>query len=253
MYVKYFGGVYTVADVAYVALQEIIADIPTFDLLGVPYSEMYGYNVYWWHVRESRRNRRNFRRAVRGWYEENRDNLVRMESSLSVTGDTNFVPPPGGHYVVKRNDISDLLFSAIPVMSQVDYDFKAEQRESGERVRQVDSIRYGKATCEAVYPAFAVFKSHMSGRHALLEYCRQHNREIYSLIEPVDSSCELYQSDPDNRLVFDLCRGAVDETFDFECDQNVRCELLILTLYEGEKQETIRLITSMKREIGTNK
>lgn len=99
--VRYFGGVYTVADVAYIALQEIIAGIPTFELLGVPCSEEYGNYVYWWHVRASRRNRKNFQQAIGLWYEANKCDLVWEESNLSVTCDTNFTPV-GGRYELRN-------------------------------------------------------------------------------------------------------------------------------------------------------
>lgn len=82
VYVPNFGGEYTVADVAYQALQEIIKDIPTFDLLGVSFSEDCGYCSYWFHVRASKRNRKKFQHAVREWYEQNKNNLVWVESLI---------------------------------------------------------------------------------------------------------------------------------------------------------------------------
>ena len=39
VYVPNFGGLYTVADVAYYALEEIIHGIPTFKLLGVKFDQ----------------------------------------------------------------------------------------------------------------------------------------------------------------------------------------------------------------------
>jgi hypothetical protein len=101
VYVPFFGGEYTVADVAFVAIQEIIADIPTFELLGVPFNEECGYCSYWHYVRKSKKNRKNFQKAARKWYEENRDNMVWVESNNSVTGDC-FIVPVKGHYILQK-------------------------------------------------------------------------------------------------------------------------------------------------------
>jgi len=97
--VRFYSGKYTVADVAFVAIQEIIGDIPMFELLGVEFDKTCGYCSYWWHVRESKKNRKRFQQAVRKWYNENKDALVWVESSQSVTGDC--FRPGGGHYEVK--------------------------------------------------------------------------------------------------------------------------------------------------------
>jgi|GEM_PF-1981733 len=106
VYVRFFGGKYTVADIAYVAIQEIIADIPTFELLDVPFHEECGYCSYWYYVRESKKNRKKFQRAVRNWYEENKDYLIWWESSHSVTGDC-FIAPTKGHYIVRHKIFDD--------------------------------------------------------------------------------------------------------------------------------------------------
>ena len=106
LYVRFFGGEYTVADVAYVALCEIIADIPTFELLGVPFSEECGYCSYWYYVRENKCNRRNFLKVVREWYEENKNKLVWVESLHSLTGDC-FIVPSKGHYKVQHESNSE--------------------------------------------------------------------------------------------------------------------------------------------------
>ena len=106
VYVRFFGGKYTVADIAYVAIQEIIAGIPTFEHLGVPVHEECGYCSYWYYVRESKKNRKKFQKAVRNWYEENKDYLIWWESSHSVTGDC-FIAPTKGHYIVRHKIFDD--------------------------------------------------------------------------------------------------------------------------------------------------
>jgi hypothetical protein len=101
-YVPFFGGKYAVADVAYAAIQEIIGDIPTFELLGVEFSEVCGYCSYWYYVRESEKNRKKFQRAVREWYKKNKEALVWVGDSSAVTGDC--FRPDGGHYEVGKSD-----------------------------------------------------------------------------------------------------------------------------------------------------
>jgi len=102
-YVPNFGGKYTVADIAYQALEEIIGDIPTFELLGIEFDKSgCGYCTFWWHVRESKKNRKLFLQAVRKWYNDNKDALVWVESSHTVTGDC--FRPGGGHYEVNKHN-----------------------------------------------------------------------------------------------------------------------------------------------------
>ena len=98
--VRFYSGEYTVADVAHVALREIIGDIPTFELLGVPFNEVCGECSYWWHVRASKKNRKKFQSAVKKWYNENKANLVWVEDLQAVTGDC--FSPAKGHYEVRK-------------------------------------------------------------------------------------------------------------------------------------------------------
>lgn len=102
-----FGGNYTIADIAFSALSEIIHDIPTFELLGVPFdNEGCGYCSYWQHLNKDFENRKNFKEAVRIWYHRNKDNLVWIKSNEFSTCDCKGKHPNGGHYLLKpkRND-----------------------------------------------------------------------------------------------------------------------------------------------------
>lgn len=93
-----FGEYYTVADIAYTAMQEIIADIPTFELLGVPFDKAgCGYCAYWNYLREDISHRRHFQKEVRKW--ENRLGGRWIESPEVLTGDCPFPHPNGGHYI----------------------------------------------------------------------------------------------------------------------------------------------------------
>ena len=79
--VQNFGGQYSVADIAYTALGEIIKDIPTFELLGVKFDENgCGYCSYWNHLRLDIQNRIKFQSLVRSWYYKNESNLVWVTS-----------------------------------------------------------------------------------------------------------------------------------------------------------------------------
>jgi hypothetical protein len=102
MYVPVTGGEYTVADVAYIAIREIIAGIPTFELLGIPDDLWCGYCAYWSYMRESGKNRENFQKAVREWYEAYKDGLMWVEDMRSITGEC--FSPAGGHYALQRKD-----------------------------------------------------------------------------------------------------------------------------------------------------
>ncbi len=100
--VIYFGGNYSVADVAYAALQEIIHNIPTFELLDAEFDEGCGYCSYWHKVRESTKNRRKFQLAVQKWYNKNKANFAWIESDDFAICDYIGEHPSGGHYKVKK-------------------------------------------------------------------------------------------------------------------------------------------------------
>lgn len=102
--VPYFGGQYTVADIAYTALQEIIKDIPTFELLKTKFdSNGCGYCSYWNYLRKDIKNRRKFKDAVSSWYDKNKANLVWVTSNQFLTcGISGFNHPNGGHFELKK-------------------------------------------------------------------------------------------------------------------------------------------------------
>ena len=105
MDVPFFSGEYTVADVAYSAIREIIIDIPTFKLLGIRFNKVCGYCSYWEYVRESEKNREKFQKAVRKWYEKNKDNLKWVDEPFAVTDIC--TSPAGGHYYLKNDKLDE--------------------------------------------------------------------------------------------------------------------------------------------------
>ena len=101
--VQNFGGQWTVADIAYSALREIIIDIPTFELIGVPFDDNgCGYCAYWNHLREDLTNRQNFKKNLNKWYEINKSKLVWVESNRVLTCDCSFKHPNQGHFEIKK-------------------------------------------------------------------------------------------------------------------------------------------------------
>ncbi len=101
--VPLFNYNYAVADISYVALEEIIHGIPTFKLLGIEFDkEGCGYCSYWQHLNKNYQNRQNFRIAVRYWYEKNKNNLVWVENNEFTSCDCGGKHPNNGHYELKK-------------------------------------------------------------------------------------------------------------------------------------------------------
>ena len=99
--VPIFGYNYSVADIAYVALEEIIHDIPTFELLGIEFDQKgCGYCSYWQHLNINYKNRTNFKIAVQNWYYSNKDRLVWVESNYFSSCDCRGTHPNNGHYEI---------------------------------------------------------------------------------------------------------------------------------------------------------
>ena len=97
LFVANFGEYWTVADIAYTILQEIIKGIPTFELLEI-HIDKDGYYPYWRHLRADPNNRSKFKYAVVKWYEENRRNLTWVSSNEFMIGDCSGQHLNGGHY-----------------------------------------------------------------------------------------------------------------------------------------------------------
>ncbi|MCH2032307.1 MAG: hypothetical protein MK202_02210 [Tenacibaculum sp.] len=102
--VMLFGGNHTVADIAYVALEEIIHGIPTFELLGTEFDQKgCGYCEYWLFLRKDYQNRLNFKLAVKNWYNKNKNGLVWISSNEFSSCDCSEKKHPNeGHYELKK-------------------------------------------------------------------------------------------------------------------------------------------------------
>jgi hypothetical protein len=102
-----FGGNYTVADIAYVVIKEIIHDIPTLSLIDTSKvdAEAGGYWYYWNYVRASIENRKAFKREVKYWFAKNRDSLIWIETKHVYKTSKNWpfksnLHPAGGYYSI---------------------------------------------------------------------------------------------------------------------------------------------------------
>lgn len=104
--VSNFGGNYTVADVAYRAITEIIHGVPTLELAEDPNNPepRDGYWGYWNYTRRSFENRKKFKKRVNEWYLSNKDKLewVEYTRKFRTAPDWKFKTdkhPAGGYYV----------------------------------------------------------------------------------------------------------------------------------------------------------
>ncbi|MBC7425881.1 MAG: DNA/RNA non-specific endonuclease [Bacteroidia bacterium] len=98
-----FGGYYTVGDIAYSAISELIAGIPAYKLLGASKSKSCGYCVYWNQLRQSSANRKKFKTSVNSWYQTNAPLLGWVKSKKLLTCDCKDFPHPnGGHFAIKK-------------------------------------------------------------------------------------------------------------------------------------------------------
>lgn len=107
--VENFGGTYTVADVAYRAVSEIIKDLPTLEFAEDTNNPepRDGYWGYWNYTRRSFENRIKFKDRVSEWFKTNEANLKWTEYKRKFRS----VPdwklerdkhPLGGYYVLKK-------------------------------------------------------------------------------------------------------------------------------------------------------
>lgn len=98
----YQGGQCTVGKIAFIALQEIIHGIPTAELLKVN-PEDYDCGSCYYHIALSKKkNRAQFKKAVKEWYEQNKVNLVWTNVPSYATCDCSGKHPSGGHFELKK-------------------------------------------------------------------------------------------------------------------------------------------------------
>jgi hypothetical protein len=108
-YVPNFGGVYTIGDACVTALHKIIKDFPTIKLIesNPKILKEKAYGIYWGYVRSGFKNRVEFKKRARAWYEKNKRLLVwQPDDKLYATSDDENGEsrklPAGGYYVLKE-------------------------------------------------------------------------------------------------------------------------------------------------------
>ena len=101
-----FGGNYTVADISYQVLSDIIHGMPTkqfVDTTNLKTLSLGGYWYYWEYVRSSYDNRKQFKQRIKSWFLENKRNLLWIEDTTIYRDDfgKEMKNPAGGYYKVK--------------------------------------------------------------------------------------------------------------------------------------------------------
>jgi len=97
-----FGGQYTVGDICYSALQEIIHGIPTFDIAGIKFdSNGCGYCSFWNYIRQPN-NRIIFKTKITKWYNDCKQKLIWVINDKYEICDCSSKHPNAGHYELKK-------------------------------------------------------------------------------------------------------------------------------------------------------
>lgn len=106
----YFGGNYTVGDIAFTAISEIIRGIPIQDFLKnwCEYDSTKAGGNYWDFVRESNSNRDKLKCWFAAWYKNNKDNLVWVKDDNMYRKEIKrnpeyFLHPAGGYYIIGKS------------------------------------------------------------------------------------------------------------------------------------------------------
>ncbi|MES2689917.1 MAG: hypothetical protein V4658_05905 [Bacteroidota bacterium] len=102
--VSVFGFNYTVADIAYSALQEIVHGIPTLPLMGIDNTKnTCHFCAYWEYLRADHRHRVKFKKAVKSWYKRSKPHLLWVESNKFETCACGTNHPNNGHYELGKH------------------------------------------------------------------------------------------------------------------------------------------------------
>lgn len=101
-----FGGKYSVGDIAYFIINEIIRNVPTHKIISGEHSSS-DAGIYWIYVRKDFSNRLRFQRRLKNWYLGNRNNLVWVEDSMKYKTAPDWAyssphHPAGGYFRVSE-------------------------------------------------------------------------------------------------------------------------------------------------------
>ena len=92
-----WGGNYTVGDIAFSIITDMIEDIPVWEMIQGK-KDYLGQNVYFEFVRDNFQNRIFLKTALSQWFAKNRDSLIWMESKDYFTNDHIDPPFVKGYY-----------------------------------------------------------------------------------------------------------------------------------------------------------
>ena len=106
-YVQFFGGVYSVGDIAVHIMLEVIPDVPINAILQNwdGYDETMGFGNYWAFVRENKDNRVELKEKLSIWFFENKDEFVWVNDDglylkEEKRGAVRYPHPSGGFYTL---------------------------------------------------------------------------------------------------------------------------------------------------------
>jgi hypothetical protein len=100
-----FGKKYTVADVAFLAMKEIVPELSGYDLMRIEVSEECGDCAWWRFVNGPKANRTNLKAAVEKWLTVHEQSLVWTKGSRIVGMDCldRCDHPAGGHFELRSS------------------------------------------------------------------------------------------------------------------------------------------------------
>ena len=104
-YVPNFGGNYTVGDVSFTILKEIVHDIHWEEFID-GYDPDKGYGNYWQYVRGGLENRKVLKSKLQEWYGVKENSIVWVKDTTNHRAIPNWYykdkkHPAGGYFVVK--------------------------------------------------------------------------------------------------------------------------------------------------------
>jgi hypothetical protein len=100
--VPIISGKYTVADIAYAAIREIIAGMPTFNQIIRLSVDCDGGRSHYWELTKYFMYRDSFKTELEKWYKKNENDFIWVSSNEFLTCDCYGKHPSGGHYKLKK-------------------------------------------------------------------------------------------------------------------------------------------------------
>lgn len=109
VHAPYFGRNYSIADLAFAIITDIVFYMDTYSLLenaGCKIDKIKGFLNYWEYLEGNEGNRKRFKNSVRQWYINNKNGLVWFNTDRHAYSDVNeltpFKNPAGGYYILKK-------------------------------------------------------------------------------------------------------------------------------------------------------